>query len=112
MIDRARRLGNRGELAVPRGVDDLHGYADLDKYHLHPMSSSLVEGFAGSVNSSIANSSSAMLVLPLVFGTLVSEIIAQTVPEQALLIDQRGFNVLENVLPPSEFNLTNVSACQ
>lgn len=31
------------------------------------------------------------------------------IPAQAQFIDQKAFNVLPSVLPPSEFNLTNVS---
>lgn len=33
---------------------------------------------------------------------------AQTIPQQAQVVDQKSFNVLETVQPPSEVNLTTV----
>lgn len=50
-----------------------------------------------------------MLVLSLLFSTLLSEVCPQAVPEQAQFVDQRGFNALKTVPPPSESNLTSVS---
>ena len=40
---------------------------------------------------------------------LAGAVSAQSIPEQAQVIDQLSFNVLNNVPPPAEMNLTSVS---
>lgn len=50
---------------------------------------------------------STMMLVPL-FLSLFTGVYTQTVPQQAQIIDQRTFNALKTVEPPSVQNLTNV----
>lgn len=52
--------------------------------------------------------SNAMLVLSLLLSTLLSEVCPQALPEQAQFVDQKSFNNLQTVPPPSVSNLTVV----
>lgn len=66
-------------------------------------------GYNGTCVAKDHRNSTAMLVLSLLFSTLLSEVCPQTVPEQAQFVDQKSFNDLKTVPPPSESNLTTVS---
>ncbi|SPO06513.1 probable lactonohydrolase [Cephalotrichum gorgonifer] len=55
-----------------------------------------------------ADNSSSEMLLPLFFASLASMAYTQAVGSQVLPIDQRSFNVLDNVLPPSLSNGTSI----
>ncbi|KAJ5860288.1 SMP-30/Gluconolaconase/LRE-like region [Penicillium soppii] len=52
--------------------------------------------------------STLLLTLFVISQSFVSPVISTNVPDQAQIIDQRVFNVLNNTRPPAEFNATNV----
>jgi hypothetical protein len=51
-----------------------------------------------------------MMLWPLLFGTLFSQASAQSLPEQAQLVDQKSLNVLDTVEPVYVENLTTVGS--
>ena len=54
-------------------------------------------------------SKNASMLLPLILGTSIfSRALAQTVPEQAYVVDQKKLNVLDTVEPVTVENLTTV----
>lgn len=54
-----------------------------------------------------AYTNSSAMLLPLIFAGLAAGV--SGLGSQVQEVDQRGFNVLETVLPPSKSNLTTVS---